>query len=255
MKRIAVLLVALLVFGAVKLPMERTISDAHRAAYFHGAKLDLTLREQIGQGAFVAALSGFRGVIADILAIQANVAWQDTQWSRLIFLYNQITTLQPRVTLHWEMAANYTAFDACTAALQDPKQPREALRIKASREFMQQGREFLERGIRNNPDRYVLYNRLGNVLMNKLLDHPGAYEAYTKAAEFPDCMGYEKRFAAYELSRCPGREAQAYALLLKLYRLGQSQHTPTLLLRLAAMEEKLNIPPDQRVCKRPGSPR
>ena len=247
MKRTAAVLIALLVFGVVRLPLERSIHEAHRAAYFHGAKLDLTLREQIGQGAFLAALSGLRGVIADILALKANVAWENTQWSRLIFLYNQITTLQPRATLHWEMAAWYTAFDASSAALEDHKVLREVLRIKASRDYQQQGRDFLERGIRNNPDRYVLYNRLGNLLMNKLLDHCGAYLAYSKAAEFPDCMGYEKRFAAYELSRCPGREAEAYALLLGLYRLGKSQHTPTLFVRIKAMEEKLGIPPEQRV--------
>lgn len=254
MKRIAAALALLLVVGAIKLPLEKSISDAHRAAYFHGAKLNLTLREQIGQGAFLAALSGFRGAIADILVIQANEAWQNTQWSRVLFLYDQITTLQPRITLHWEMGACYLAFDAAAAALQDASQPRQALRVKAAREFMEQGCKFLERGIRNNPDRSALYNRLGNIKMTKLFDHLGAYEAYAKAAEFPDAYGYEKRFAAYELSKCPGREAEAYALLLKLYRQGEREHTPTLLKRLGAMEEKLNIPPEQRVYIPPGNP-
>ena len=254
MKRIAIVLAALLVFGAAKFPIEHSISTAHRAAFFHGAKLDLTLREQIGQGAFMAALSGFRGVIADVLSIRANVAWQNTQWSRLIFLYNQITTLQPRVTLHWEMAAWYMAFDARTAAIDDPHQPREVLRIKAAREFVRLGVEYLQQGTRNNPDRYILYNRLGFVLKEKALDHYGSYEAYSKAASFPDCMGYEKRFAAYELSKCPGKEAQAYALLLKFYREGEREHTPTLLLRLQAMEEKLNIPTEQRVYIPSGKP-
>ena len=129
MKRIAALLVALLVFGAVKYPIEKSITDAHHAAYFHGAALNLTLREQIGQGAFLAALSGFRGVIADVLTIRANIAWQNGQWSRLLLLYNQIGTLQPRLTLGWEMGAWYLAFDASKAALDDPTQPREALRI------------------------------------------------------------------------------------------------------------------------------
>jgi tetratricopeptide (TPR) repeat protein len=139
------------------------------------------------------------------------------------------------------------AYDAGQAALNNDQQPRQTLRIKACREYRRMGREFLERGIRNNPDRYVLYNRLGALLMNKIGDHEAAYEAYAKAAEFPDCMGYEKRFAAYELSKCPGREAQAYDLLLKLYRLGPLEHTPTLLLRIHAMEEALKIPPEQRV--------
>ena len=232
MKRILTVLAALLIFGAVKFPLEKSIDNAHRAAYFHGAKLNLTLREQIGQGAFLAALSGFRGVIADILSLQANCAWENTQWSRVIFLYNQITTLQPRLTMSWEMGAWYMAFDASAAALRD----------------------FLERGTRNNPDRSVLYNRLGFVLMNKTNDHFAAYEAYSRAAELPDCMGYEKRFAAYELSMVPGKEAAAYALLLRLYRMGEREHTPKLLLRLKEMEEKLAISPEQRVYKAPGKP-
>ena len=254
MKRIAAVIALLLLFGAVKFPLEKSISDAHRTAYFHGAKLNLSLREQVGQGAFVAALSGFRGVIADVLSLQANDAWQNTEWNRVILLYDQITTLQPRVTLHWEMGAYYMAYDAAQAALNDPQQPRQALRVKASREYRRLGREFLERGIRNNPDRYVLYNRLGALLMNKVGDHQGAYEAYAKAAEFPDCMGYEKRFAAYELSKCPGKEAQAYALLVKLYRMGPREHTPTLLQRLQAMEESLKIPTEQRVYNPPVTP-
>jgi len=250
-KRVAAILLLLLAFGAAKFPLEQRIGEAHRAAFFHGAKLNISLREQIGQGAFLAALSGFRGVIADILALQANDAWENTQWSRVHFLYKQITTLEPRVTVYWEMAAYYMAYDAAAAALQDEKQPRQLLRVKASREYMQLGREFLEDGVSNNPDRFVLYNRLGHVLMTKLHDHYGAYEAYTKAAQFPDCMGYEKRFAAYELAQCPGYEAQAYELLLGLYREGPVERTSTLLKRLAAVEEKLAIPPEQRVYKPP----
>ncbi|MDD5349113.1 MAG: hypothetical protein PHQ12_02770 [Chthoniobacteraceae bacterium] len=254
MKRIAAVLALLLLFGAVKFPMEEALTRTHRTAYFHGAQLNLPLREQIGQGAFVAALSGFRGVIADLLTLKANDAWENTRWDRVVLFYDQITTLQPRVTLHWEMAAFYMAYDAAQASLNDPNQPRQTLRVKACREYQRLGRDFLERGIRNNPDRYVLYNRLGAILMNKIGDHEAAYEAYAKAAEFPDCMGYEKRFAAYELSKCPGKEAQAYALLAKLYSEGPREHTPTLLQRLKAMEDALKIPPEQRVYNPPGPP-
>lgn len=254
MKRIPLVLALLLLFGAARFPLEEASARGRRAAYFHGARLDLPLREAIGQGAFVAALSGFRGVIADILSLKANDAWENTRWDRIVLLYDQITTLQPRVTLHWEMAAYYMAYDAAQAALNDTAQPRQTLRVKAQREYQNLGRDFLERGVRNNPDRYVLYNRLGALLMTKIGDHAGAYEAYAKAAEFPDCMGYEKRFAAYELSRCPGREAEAYQLLVNLYREGSREHTPRLLERIKAMEDILKIPQEQRVYKPPGAP-
>jgi hypothetical protein len=250
-KRIAAILIFLLLFGAVKLPLERQMSETHRTAYFHGAKLNLSLREQIGQGAFLAALSGFRGVIADVLVLEANTAWENTQWDRVALLYDQITTLQPRQTLFWKMAADYLIYDAAAAALQNDKEPRMARRVKASRAFMQEGRDFLERGLRNNPDRWELYEHLGHVLMIKIGDHYGAYQAYTQAARFPDCLGYERRFAAYELSKCPGHEREAYDLLKKLYGEGNVERTSTLMKRLEAMEEKLGIPPEQRVYKEP----
>jgi len=246
-KRLGIVLAVLLLFGAVKLPIEQELTEAHRAAFFHGAKLDLKLREQIGQGAFLAALSGFRSVVADLLWIEANTAWQNVQWGRMVLLFDSVTTLQPRVTLFWEMASWHMAWNASIAARDNPKQPREALRVKAEHEYWQLGRDYLDRGIRNNPDRYVLYDRLGFLLREKPKDHFGAYQAYSKAATFPDAPGYEARFAAYELSYCPGHEAEAYALLRKLYEKSPRERLPTLLLRLTAMADKLNIPPEQRV--------
>lgn len=281
MKRIVTVLVALLAFGVIKYPIEKSISEAHRAAYFRGAKLDLTLREQIGQGAFLAALSGFRGVIADFLTIQANIAWEHTQWSRVALLYNQITTLQPRSTLNWFMAAAYLANDAATAALRDrqelqikangsvradpgPLQQRlrerqefniavradtrtREQRLREQQEYVAMGRDFLERGIRNNPEHANLSAQLGALLRDKLQDHFAAYEAFSKAAQCADALGFEKRAAAFELSKCPGKEAEAYKLLKKYYDMGPQEWFPTLLSRLQAMEEKLNIPSEQRV--------
>ena len=67
-------------FGAAKMPFEARLDAGARAAYFHGAKLNLGLREQIGQIGFLAALSGFRSLVADFLWIQAHIAWERTEW-------------------------------------------------------------------------------------------------------------------------------------------------------------------------------
>jgi hypothetical protein len=50
----------LLLFGAIRLPIEVRLNEEYRAAFFHGAKLNLSLRQQIGQLGFLAALGGFR---------------------------------------------------------------------------------------------------------------------------------------------------------------------------------------------------
>ena len=246
-RRITLFLSVLLLFGAARLPLERAITAEHRAAFFHGAKFDLHLREQIGQGAFIAALSGFRSVVADFFWISTHPAWQRTEWGRMAALYNSMTALQPRMTMFWEDAAWQMAWNAARSARDNPYQPRLGLRVRAEKQYVQLGREYLERGIRYNPDRYILFDRLGHLLREKVKDHAAAAAAYTKAASFSDAMPYERRFAAYELSFCEGREAEAYAELKRLYLRGKPERLPTLLLRLKAMEEKLRVPPEQRV--------
>jgi hypothetical protein len=246
-KRVLAIAVALAIFGAAKLPAERALSAARAEAHLHQADLDLGLREQVGQLGFIAALSGFRSLVADVLFIQAHVAWERTEWSRVLLLFRQVTTLQPRSVLFWDMAAWHMAWNAGTAALNDPHQPRLALRIKAQREYLDLGKDFLLRGIQNNPERPELYEALGRLYREKYQDHVRAAEYFAKAAGKPGAPSYLKRFAAYELSHADGHEQQAYDRLLQLYRSGENERLPTLIRRLKFLEEKLNIPPEQRI--------
>jgi tetratricopeptide (TPR) repeat protein len=247
MMRFFVVLLSVALFGAAKLPAEHAISAAHRSEHFRAVNFDLGLREQIGQLGFVAALSGFRSVVADVLFIQAHVAWERTEWGRLLFLFRQITTLQPRGILFWDMAAWHMAWNASTAAMNDATQPRLALRVKAQREYFQLGKDFLERGIRNNPERPQLYEALARLYRDKYNDHEQAAEFFTRAATLVDAPAYAKRFAAYELSRCEGREREAYDRLHALYTGSENERQPTLISRLKHLEIKLDIPHDQRI--------
>jgi predicted Zn-dependent protease len=129
----------------------------------------------------------------------------------------------------------------------DPAQPRLALRIKAQREYFDLGKDFLERGIRNNPDRPELYEALARLYRDKYKDHARAAEFFAKAATKPGAPSYAKRFAVYELSFCEGREQEAYDELRRFYFAGENERAPTLIARLKFLEDKLNIPPDQRI--------
>lgn len=247
MRRVFALLACLLIFGAAKLPMERALSAAHHQLHFRVVDFDLALRERVGQLAFVAALSGFRSLIADGLFLKAEAAWEQAQWGRVLLLFRQITTLQPRALLFWDMAAWHMAWNASTAARNDPAQPRLALRIKAQREYFQLGRDFLERGIRNNPERPQLYEALARLYRDKLDDHEHAAEFFAKAAALPGAPVYVRRFAAYELAQCPNREREAYHQLRALYDSGKTERLPTLLRHLKELENKLDIPLDERI--------
>ncbi len=247
MIRGAVIALLLLAFGALRLPIEASLTERHRGAYFHQTHLGLDLRDQIGQLGFLAALSGFRSLVADVVFIQAHVAWERTEWGRLLLLFRRATTLQPRSILFWDMAAWHLAWNASAAAQHDPALPNETLRRRAQRQYVALGRDFLERGIRNNPDRPQLYESLARLYRDKLDDHAAAARAYAQAALLPSAPDYDERFAAYELSCVPGREREAYRKLLALYRRGPRQRLPTLLRRIKVLEEKLDIPLAHRI--------
>lgn len=247
MKTTLAIIVALLLFGAAKLPFERALSAERAKQNVAVLRLGLDLRAQVGQLGVLAALSGFRSIIADFLFIQAHVAWERTEWPRVLMLFRQVTTLQPRSTLFWDMAAWHMAWNAAAAAMNDPAQPRLALRQKAQREYFDIGRDFLERGIRHNPDKPQLYEALARLYRDKYKDHAQAAKFFELAAGKPGAPSYARRFAAYELSHVEEREREAYNRLLSLYREGEKERLPTLIRRLKFLEERLNIPSDQRI--------
>jgi len=247
MTRTLVALAILVALGALKLPIERDLAAMHRQEHFRGVEFNLDLREKIGQLGFVAALSGFRAIVADALFIQAYAAWERTEWGRILLLFRHITTLQPRVLLFWDTAAWHMAWNASVAAMNDRTQPRLALRVKAQREYFALGKDFLERGIKNNLDRPQLYEALARLYKEKYKDHERASEFYAKAATVPDGAPFDRRFSAYELSYCEGREQDAYKRLRELYDEGEQERLPTLIARVKFLEDKLAIPQDQRI--------
>jgi len=247
MRRKLLALGFLVLFGAGLIPFQAHLAQEAKLAHFRKTALDLGLREQIGQMGFLAALSGFRSPLAAILWIQAHTAWENTAWGRMAGLFDTVTTLQPRSLLYWDMASWHMAWNASVAAMQDTKQPSEALRIRAQRQYFELGRSFLERGIRNNPDRHELYLQMAILLRDKFEDHCGSAAMFEKAAAFPDAPSYTRRFAAYEMAKCPGRENEAYQTLKKLHVEGEKQRLPTLINLLREMEKKLDIPLEERI--------
>jgi tetratricopeptide (TPR) repeat protein len=247
MIRAAVVVAVLIGLGMLKLPIERNLAALHRREHFQGVEFNLDLREKLGQLGFIAALSGFRAIVADALFIQAHAAWENTEWGRMLLLFRHVTTLQPRVLMFWEIAAWHMAWNASVAAMNDQTQPRLALRVKAQREYFALGKDFLERGIKNNPDRPDLYEALARLYKEKYKDHEHASEYYAKAAVLPGAPTFDRRFSAYELSYCEGREREAYERLRHLYDEGPKERLPTLIKRLKFLEEKLGIPQDQRI--------
>ena len=246
-RRVAIALVALLGFGAVRLPVELKLEREQRAARFHGVALNLDLREKIGQMGFLAALSGFRSLVADALWIHASAVWERTEWGAMKIDFDAVTTLQPRCAMFWDMAAWHMYANASIAAYENRQQPREALRLKAQREYWKLGEDYLLRGIANNPDNATLFISLGTLYKDRFQDHDKAAAAYARGAAVPGAPVYVHRFAVYELARSPGHEQEAYEKLLALYHKGENERLPTLLRLLGELQEKLHVPAAQKI--------
>lgn len=242
-----VVIAALLLFGLARLPFEKSLDSAHREAGLRTAALNIELREQIGQLAYAAALSGFRSLVAAFLWIEAHTAWEQTAWGRMAGLFQSVTSLQPRSLVYWDLASWHMAWNASIAARDNPKEQSEFLRRRAEREYHELGRDFLQRGIDNNPDAYLLRERMGIMLRDKFADHCGAAEAFSAAAERPGAPPYVKRLAAYELSQCEGREREAYERLRAIYLMGESERLPRVITLINELEEKLDIPRAERL--------
>jgi len=242
---IAILLLA--AFGIALLPFQLSLHGAQQATRLRRTVLDLDLREKVGQMGFLAALSGFRSGLAAILWIEAYNAWERTEWGRMAGLFDTVTTLSPRSEVYWDLASWHMAYNASVAAREDARQPSEALRIRAERQYFNLGRDILERGIRNNPDNAYLQHQLGVIHRDKLADHENAANAFLKAARLPGARPYYMRVAGYELSKCPGREQEAYALLKSLYDKGPKERMGTLITILKELEKKLDVPQGRRI--------
>lgn len=123
--------------------------------------------------------------------------------------------------------------------------------LRAERQYYDLARDYLERGIRNVPDRWELFMTLGHFLSDKLKDPCGSSEAYREGSKRPGAPPYLRRFAAYQLAECPGRERDAYNELRALYLEGEEQRLPTLLTKLGALEARLGIPEAERLIRQP----
>ena len=242
----------LLGFGAFRLPVETRLAREQRGGLAGGAvSVDLSLRAKLGQLGFLAALSGFRTLVADLLWIQANADWQQVEYGPMNLIFDTVTTLTPHNINFWDESSWHMAYNASVAAMNDSRQPKIAIRKKLQQQYFMIGVDFLRRGIANNPGSYLLHQSLGIIYRDKLNDPCDASVEFDKAAALPGAPSYTKRFAAYVLSICPGHERQAWEKLRGLYDMGPQERLPTLETDLRKMEEALNLPEDQRVFKAP----
>jgi hypothetical protein len=246
MRRALYCLGLLLLFGLARVPFERRITEDMHAAHFLEYQLNLNVRAQAKQMGFIAALSGYRAVVADYIWLDAHAAWSRPEWGRMKLLLDASTALQPRAVTFWDLAAWHMAWNAATNARENRHEPRETLRIKAERDYILIGEQYLKDGLKYNPDSEKLWEGLGDLHVQKMHDHCQAAHDYAMAAKQPTALPYVKREAAYSLAQCPGHERAAYEELLRLYQ-DENERLPNLLHTLDRLQKQLGVPAAQHI--------
>jgi tetratricopeptide (TPR) repeat protein len=242
--KIVVLAVALLGFGAARLPFEAGLSRELRAARLMPPPLEIGTREKIGQTSSAVALGGLRTLVATFLNLRAFTFFTEQRWNDVESTFGMIVDLAPRTRYYWETGSWHLAYNAASYYLNDSKLP-PLRRREAWRSSIHKGRAFLERGIRNNPDDWSIHANLGFLLSDSNKFHAfrdanetfaAAAEAYRNAHETGKALGYVRRAWFYSLARVEGREDEALEFARTLYADSPQNHTPTLLVLLVVLE-------------------
>ncbi len=245
------LAVALLVlWAAVKTPWEHNL-DETQSRLIHGMRPEISaeMRDQLGQGLTLAALGGFRSLAATMVWLSLYEAWSVQEWPRVRTNVDLAVLLQPRDPFYWDHGAWHLAWNASIDAAQNPKRgPLE--RAVESRRWVDAGRDLLERGIRANPEKFVLHQRLGDLYWHRLEDFSQAAEHYRAALALPGAPEYLDRFVGYALQRA-GRTQEAYDYFRNLWNKRHPDDLPVRWERvereLRKLEEELNLPDDARL--------
>ena len=223
-KRYVILGLVVLVMGAARLPLEQGLSVELSEKGLVPPKLKIDTGDKLGQTFSAVSLGGLRTLVATFFNIRAFSYFTEQKWSEVAETYNIIVDLAPHTRYYWDSGSWHQSYNAASYYLYQSNLP--AMRRKlAWKESILTGRNFLERGIRNNPNDPILRQSLGYLLAdpNKILAFGDtgkafeeSYEAYWSAVQTGKARGFAKRAALYSLARVPGREEEALELALEI---------------------------------------
>ncbi len=247
MLQIICCLMILAVGGAALQPFCHRLAEAESATNLRKASITLlpsrdTLAEQLS----FFLLGGLRSLAAEIMVLDATTAWTKRNWPLVERRWQMITTLNPERQNYWVNAARDMAVNAAAHAINNERlDDRE--RVSLSRSYFERGVRFLREGIAHHPDSILLHISLGDTYadLNRFPSFAQAAEVYHRAVQL-GASGLYQRQEFYNLCRIRGREHEAWALGRELYK-NPAQRVPSLLCLLFVLQQKLDVPPEQKL--------
>jgi tetratricopeptide (TPR) repeat protein len=253
----SLLAAGLLASGALRTLWEKPISQDFLATGLLTPPLSPDSRDRIDQTGAAVALGGLRTLVATFLNLRGTTLFTERRWSEVAETYDTIVNLAPHTRYYWLTASWHLANNAAS----DYRWESDLVpmrRRQAWRESIERGKDFLKRGIRNNPDDWELHATLGRLQSDpeRNPDFPAALESFRNALATGKASAKIQREELFALARCPGREKEALALARKLYA-NPSNRVTTLVSLLFVLEERESPSkaPDLRAIELFGSPK
>lgn len=230
----------LLVAGALRMPVEQRLTEAFREEGLLSRPLELGLREKLGQNSSAVALAGLRTLVATFTHLKVTECFSGQRWPELEKAMNTTVQLAPRGAYYWDLGGWHIGTNASTYYRSEAGLPELRARAEAKR-WVAKGRDFYQRGIRNNPDDWRLRAALGNLCSDvfRFPDDELAVEAYKGAIATGNAPPQVRRalmFAEVRVGKNPEKSLAEVRELLKDPR----NRVPTLLCIRYVLEQKLH---------------
>lgn len=239
----------ILIGGLIRLPLEIPLARELQARHLAEEKVNLALRDELGQSFFIAVLGGFRSLVASVVELETIDSWQAQDFAKVDAAYALCTRLQPRVWHYWDFRAwmsSHNAFDHFK--YEDMTRP--GLQPWIGQNLVDHAIAVLKEGTQHLPEEYRLRQSIAILMAdrekNAKADYLEASQWYYKAWQLRPRNRFLYRFYVYYLARSPGHELEAWPLLVEMYNTGIGQppdkptdRTPTCITLLAQLYPKV----------------
>ena len=213
----------LLAGGIARLPLEHAFSKELQTHRLAEEKINLSLRDELGQSFFIAVIGGFRSLVASIVEVENLDAWQEQNWAKVDAAYTLCTRLQPREYHYWDFRAWMSSHNAFDYYLYEDM-TRPGLQPWIRQNLVDHAIEVLKEGMEHLPNDYRLPRSLAMLMAdfdkNRDANHFEASHWYHKAWELRPSLRFLRRNYVYNLARSPGHEIEAWPLLMEMYDSG-----------------------------------
>ena len=220
--------------GALRLSFEQKLADDMKEAKLVPPRFDMETRAKLKQKGFAAAFGSLRPAMASFVSINAIEHFKDKEWNQLEEDFTEATLLDPRNVYYWDTGSWHLATNA-SSDMYNKKGLSFLEREKGFREYIQRGKDFLDRGIRTNPDNWKIHLLKGKLEANsyRLPDYKASVKTFDhilsmKGIPESDRLDVEQE-RLNSLIKIPSMHQEAYDAALKLYQAGEKQHFPLVL--------------------------